>query len=80
MSPAAETPLERVYLDALWRLTNVGLSMRRACAMRTGVNPMITVEAMAYMVAEGLAEEFRKQRGQAATPMDPVLAAVRPEE
>lgn len=48
--------------------------------MRTGVNPMITVEAMAYMVAEGLAEDFRQQKGQAAARMDPALAAVRPEE
>ena len=25
----------------------------------TGVNPMITVEAMAYMVAQGLAQNFK---------------------
>ncbi len=25
----------------------------------TGVNPMITVEAMSYMVAQGLAERFK---------------------
>jgi len=25
----------------------------------TGVNPMITVEAMAYMVAQGLAQHFK---------------------
>ena len=31
--------------------------------MRTGVNLMITVEAMAYMVAEGLAQEFSRLEG-----------------
>ncbi len=41
---------------------------------------MITVEAMAYMVAEGLAGDFTRQKGYVAAPMDPVLAAVQPEE
>ncbi len=54
--------------------------MHACLCVRTGVNPMITVEAMAYMVAEGLAEDFRQRRGQVAAPMDPILAAVRPEE
>lgn len=31
----------------------------------TGVNPMITVEAMSYMVAQGLAQRFRDSRSAA---------------
>ena len=30
-----------------------------AFTLPVGVNPMVTVEALAYMVAEGLAETFR---------------------
>ena len=32
----------------------------------TGVNPMITVEAMSYMVAQGLAQRFRDSAAQHA--------------
>ena len=30
----------------------------------TGVNPMITVEAMSYMIAQGLAQRFRDSAAQ----------------
>ena len=38
-----------------------------------GVNPMITVEAMAYMVAEGLAQEFSQNKAQAAAKVHAAL-------
>ncbi len=41
---------------------------------------MITVEAMAYMVAEGLAADFRQQKGQDAPPAQPGLSPTAPEE
>ncbi|CAL8471472.1 g11014 [Coccomyxa elongata] len=63
-----------------WHVSNLYVADASLFPTSTGVNPMITVEAMAYMVAEGLAEDFRQRRGQVAAPMDPVLAAVRPEE
>ncbi len=47
--------------------------------MRTGVNPMITVEAMAYMVAEGVAQEFSRLEGHSlSTEKGP--ASFQPEE
>lgn len=45
-----------------------------------GVNPMITVEALAYLVAEGLAKDFKRQMGSSATPVHQMTAATQPEE
>ena len=41
----------------------------------TGVNPMITVEAMSYMVAQGLAQRFKDSTAQLS-----LKAACMPEE
>ena len=41
---------------------------------------MITVEALSYMVAEGLAQNFKQQRGHDKPPAHPALAAIQPEE
>ena len=53
---------------------------KRGVCLHAGVNPMITVEALAYMVAEGLAKDFRQQTGRDTPPAHPVLAATQPEE
>lgn len=37
-----------------------GLMQQRCGLGRTGVNPMMTVEACAYMIAEGIASRFAK--------------------
>lgn len=41
---------------------------------------MITVEALAYLVAEGLAKDFKRQMGSSATPVHQMTAATQPEE
>jgi len=41
---------------------------------------MITVEALAYLVAEGLAEDFKRQMGSSAPPVHQMTAAMQPEE
>ncbi|CAK0785523.1 hypothetical protein CVIRNUC_008733 [Coccomyxa viridis] len=42
-----------------WEVSNLYVADASLFPTSTGVNPMITVEAMAYMVAQGLAQNFK---------------------
>ncbi|CAL8471165.1 g10707 [Coccomyxa elongata] len=54
-----------------WHVAGLYVADASLFPTSTGVNPMITVEAMAYMVAEGLAEHFTSVKGHSISEEKP---------
>ena len=52
-------------IPALVQVSNLYVADASIFPTATGVNPMVTVEAMSYMVAQGLAQRFRDSKGAA---------------
>ena len=60
------TPLQQVASWLGWmQLAGLPTSTNFVCHSYAGVNPMITANAIAYMVAQGVADRFKRESSTA---------------